>query len=654
MPPISSQDYINAKVDADTLAQIVNGDATQGAISLRLGGTAKSLRNAAATIAKGDPGADGEDGASFVYRGQWSPATQYHILDVLINAGVTYMAVENFTSAGDFDTGGLQQISGTQGTNGTNGIASLPQLAQLRATTTTGLNLVNPSIFVNGYLQSNGTIGTGASGYQTSDYIPANTSGTMNLNKQPFGGAGGNGAFCFYDQNLAFISQVDGTAGGGGFVITVPSTAAYVRFTLAPGIDPATFCLVIGSVQPTPMPAFKLATQTDITAISNAALNTASLFPLLAKLPISANMLNLATVQTDHYLNKSDGSIGFQPGYAVSDYIPMLQSFVTLSRSSTGDSSGCAFYDNSLNVLLLVGTWVAGTPIAVPSGAVYMRVTIQPAVTDMMVCPGSTVPSEFVGFGAASMAQLTATRTELASLETLTTLKGINIWFVGDSITAFDSWQASFLNITKCTQVGQDAIAGRKWSDMFDYYGGDPINGVNATPSGRVPNGGIAGNTLKQDMTALNVGLILIHLGTNSDSPTGTYADVAGTASMAGYIRTGIEAYIRAAPRARLLVIGPRYAQLSTASALTATNTLQAQICADYGVPYLNWYAVSGFSPFMMTLPDGNSNDIGVGAPEHTYSIDGTHPSNWCGNYVYGPMFARWAIANAYLPGSQL
>ena len=57
--PLSDQDVLNAGIDIATLTQIVNGDATQGAIPLRLGGTAKSLRNAAATIAQGIQGIPG-------------------------------------------------------------------------------------------------------------------------------------------------------------------------------------------------------------------------------------------------------------------------------------------------------------------------------------------------------------------------------------------------------------------------------------------------------------------------------------------------------------------------------------------------------------------------------------------------------------------
>ena len=53
MPNLTEQQLIDANSDAATFALIVNGDETQSAIPLRLGGTARSLRNAAASIAGG-------------------------------------------------------------------------------------------------------------------------------------------------------------------------------------------------------------------------------------------------------------------------------------------------------------------------------------------------------------------------------------------------------------------------------------------------------------------------------------------------------------------------------------------------------------------------------------------------------------------------
>jgi lysophospholipase L1-like esterase len=62
MAAISQTDLDNFAIDAANAALIVNGDDQQAAIPLRTGGTARSLRNAAATQNKGDKGDKGDDG----------------------------------------------------------------------------------------------------------------------------------------------------------------------------------------------------------------------------------------------------------------------------------------------------------------------------------------------------------------------------------------------------------------------------------------------------------------------------------------------------------------------------------------------------------------------------------------------------------------
>jgi lysophospholipase L1-like esterase len=60
MADILATKAANLSIDMDTAAQIINGDATLSAIPLRLGGTARSLQNAAASMAKGDKGDPGD------------------------------------------------------------------------------------------------------------------------------------------------------------------------------------------------------------------------------------------------------------------------------------------------------------------------------------------------------------------------------------------------------------------------------------------------------------------------------------------------------------------------------------------------------------------------------------------------------------------
>lgn len=62
-----AQKAVNLSTDMDIAALIVNGDATMSAIPLRLGGTARSFRNIAASMAKGDKGDTGPSTPSDVF-----------------------------------------------------------------------------------------------------------------------------------------------------------------------------------------------------------------------------------------------------------------------------------------------------------------------------------------------------------------------------------------------------------------------------------------------------------------------------------------------------------------------------------------------------------------------------------------------------------
>jgi len=65
MPPVTAQQLIDASTDVTNLGKVINGAATDPDVALRTGGTAMTLRKAAATIAKGDTGPQGNPGTGF-------------------------------------------------------------------------------------------------------------------------------------------------------------------------------------------------------------------------------------------------------------------------------------------------------------------------------------------------------------------------------------------------------------------------------------------------------------------------------------------------------------------------------------------------------------------------------------------------------------
>jgi hypothetical protein len=132
---ISVQQLADGYLDLNNIGAIANGAANAPDIKLRLGGTAMTLRKAAASIAKGDKGDAGLDG--------------------------------------------------TDGTDGADGVASLVSLATLRVNSLpAGANMFNPVTKVLGYFVD---IATGdlvaKSGCMATDFIPANSGGKMILNK---------------------------------------------------------------------------------------------------------------------------------------------------------------------------------------------------------------------------------------------------------------------------------------------------------------------------------------------------------------------------------------------------------------------------------------------------------------------------------------
>lgn len=301
-------------------------------------------------------------------------------------------------------------------------------------------------------------------------------------------------------------------------------------------------------------------------------------------------------------------------GFVVSDYMPVAGYSSIVLSTAVPNAGGYApiWYNIDQNVLSVAATMPAGTPIAVPAGAAYLRIGIRSSsAATMMVVVGSTLPSEYVPFYPAG---------ELASSSD----QGMKIGFLGDSITAqYNQWQPVLLNRTGLVKSFQDALDGRATMQMLDGYSGNTPGSINL---GKSWNSGTPGDTLAQDVAGL-AGLI-IWSGTNDTKyALGTPADAAWAPTEYGAIRGLVETLQAANPALRILWITPYNSEARGGPAMVNIVAAIKSVCAQHGIPVLDMYDNSGIS-----------------AQNWAVSLlsDGVHPTATENTKVLGPMLAEW------------
>ncbi|MBB5066134.1 hypothetical protein [Granulicella mallensis] len=557
---------------------------------------------------------------------------------------------------------------GPTGPQGVPGVASLGALASLASKQPTGSSLLQlcnvAACTQNAFLNTGGVVTANTSAnVAVSDFIPI-TAGQQFISTDSLPSVQ---RISYFDQNFTWVVD-DTTMHGADTAISAPSNAniAYMRITLANThviANPNSLMINYGTVL-APWQAYGTYPGSTIDA-KDAAVATTAAAQLAAGLGITTvphaevgiwpNGRNLIDINNAlaGCRNVVDGTIN-TTGVAASLRSSLLTpcaglSFVScaMQNGSPGNANfGHCFYkaDGTFLSAIPTTTFAAGQAIPIPNNAVFMSLMWSPAT--------GKVPY----FAPCTSAGGIPPIINPYRGRPLTPLTNINVWFCGDSRLGQSSITNGFCAASGCNLAGLDARAGRAFSQIFEMYGNDPVNGTNQGFTSTVANpttgqqaqtyhnSGTIGNTLAQDLATME--MVIIALGTNFDSPTGTYVDTSATASMCGYLRRAIEGYLQANPFARLILIAPQHNSFQQDVNVNAWNALETQIANDYGVPVLNEHATGQFSAYMATLPAGVS--VGNVNTQQTYTIDGTHPTIWGGFYVEGPLWARFAQHYAY------
>jgi len=562
---------------------------------------------------------------------------------------------------------GIQGATGATGPQGDVSVATLGAMTTkaVAAVTPAGVNLFDKTRVVTGALKADGTV-QALTGFQTSAFIPVGSATNILVNVILHGSpspAPGYG-LCFYKGDQTFLSVYSTADTAANTPIPVPAGAAWIRFympvTSASGITPLVDINTVmvayealpgtyqtfGYVNSTALTAAIAPVSASIGVAQSAAISTSSALAIATK-PAIINLFDSSSTQTGYL--KFDNTIVNIANFVTSPYINVQGlSFITsnIIVDAISGSASAIFYNADRTVLSSITSPVAaGTPIAVPAGAVWFRFWIATASgstrpqwyspATVMLVNGSTVPGSYKAFG-----YLTA--------DALTTymqrqLVGKNWMPWGDSITAKMTglYQADIVAATGVTIPSQDARGGRRTDQIFEMFQvtgspvatGDPVNGLSsggiidstlpqAAGDGSVAVGAVqinapgpwptAGQTLATVLT--NVDIVTIFLGTNDTtllSNLGAITDTATATTYYGYLRAAVEGFLKAKPSIRLVWVIPyKNNGLSITNHPIVVAAIKA-VCASYAVPVVDLSTVS------------NVNSLTAA----TLLGDGVHPS---------------------------
>lgn len=492
--------------------------------------------------------------------------------------------------------------TGATGTTGQNGIASLPQLASVRAVTALGsasANLFDVTQVTGGFYISAGNGALVADGeLSISGFIAANSGGLMTTSDVVNSGAAG---ITFYDQDQNFLSSLVNQTPG---TFAVPATAAFVRITFS-NATPTTVMVVVGSTLPASFQSFNYYPANIVDEkltgfIAPAALAEYSATPIVSldNLFIPANATTGIAIHTN---GVTVGGLG--ANYFTTDYMAIVPSGNVVTNQVTvngGDTSyGWVFYDFNKNYISGTASLGIGNPVAVPSNALYVRVSFDSGVnSDLQICAAATL--------APSLASQVTAITNVA--RPYSTKK----WMLfGDSISAIfnPGYATTVVANTGLTVPYQDARGGRTTQFIFENYSNNPATGIglggffgiNGSPAAQQPtlpySWSSAGNTLAQDLAQIDV--VTVYLGTN-DGALSTNLGALGdpnsqTGSYYSILRYAIEGFLVAKPGLQLLWVGP-YQNNDSGGQTSVIAAAQQSICALYGIPYLNLCQLSGIN----------------------------------------------------------
>jgi hypothetical protein len=386
---LSDADITLAEANFAAAALVVNGDETQTAIALPLGGTARSLRAALAALAE-----------ALVPSGVYAGGTTYGLGAAVSFNGASYVSMQALNTGHEPDTSpAWWMLLSAQGPAGASGVsaAALSLLASKTPAAQSFINLFNPAAVTAGHYISDadGSLVAYAI-YSASDFIPANANGSMVCSVAIPGGTG----IGFYDQNQAFVSSLAPI--GAGVSFAVPANAAYVRLTVASD-SINTVMVVNGTAVPGTFQPFGSILALAAFESGLSAVNATSSALLRTKTPVStfANLFNAATITAGMYIY-SDGTLSAYVPSSSSDYLPANANGEMVCSVTTQGGAYIAFYDSTLAFISsIAGPIAAGTAFAVPANASYLRFTVpNGSIATAMMVNGTVLPTGYVAFGA--------------------------------------------------------------------------------------------------------------------------------------------------------------------------------------------------------------------------------------------------------------
>jgi lysophospholipase L1-like esterase len=450
----------------------------------------------------------------------------------------------------------------------------------------------------------NGTVGS-ASGWYATGFMVVQA-GTQIVSSIAISNGGNNG-YAFYDINQAFISGAIGVI-AAGTPISVPATASFVRMGFSANPS-ATLMVVQGATVPTSYVGFGTVNPAITPSVTQVASVVAS------SLPAINNLFDVSRIQKDAGLNISLGTIvtAGLTGFYVSDYMPVIggQTYNLSTASATGTSQFGIGYFRADKTYIGPGPglpYTAGLTFTPPANCAFIRMTGAysagsfPDAAKQMVTLGATPPSIYIPF---------------LGTPVFASPWRLKKWGVfGDSISAdfVQAWQNAVSVYHGMTLTFQDARHGRFPNQIFENYSGSPLTRVTSTttPASSII-GGTVGNTLAQDIAALD--LLLIELGTNTpQNAFGTVNDTPTTDSFCGNMMSALEAIMTAKPSIRLAWITPYRATgsfMANPTQFLQLNGLIKSVAMLYSIPVIDIGSIAGFNSFTWS----------------TFLIDGVHPN---------------------------
>ncbi len=212
-------------------------------------------------------------------------------------------------------------------------------------------------------------------------------------------------------------------------------------------------------------------------------------------------------------------------------------------------------------------------------------------------------------------------------------LAGKKFYVLGDSISAINGsgkeWQKVVMQRTGLIATYTDAIPGRKLSQAFICYGanapGDELKPYStAVRPECTTDGGKDGATLADNLADSD--LAIIELGTNDESETiGQVGDAPTAGTALGALGWIVETLEAAKPTIRVVIVTPQLNALGTATNTKLLADAEAGYAGSAGIPAINMFRVGGL------------NAVNVS----TLTKDGTHPTQWAFDNLYGPVIAQ-------------